>query len=173
MEDTRNIIDFYRYWTVEAIKADLDTKRHNFSVLITNDFSDFNIGAVIRNANAFLAKNVYIFGKKRYDRRGTVGTHLYENIKIVKTIDDINDIEGSLIVGIDNLSGALPIEQYTWPSDVHVLMCFGQESVGLSQEVLDFCCDIVYISQYGSVRSLNVGCASAIAMYDYCRKMIK
>ena len=173
MDDTRNIIDLYKYWTVDAIKADLDTKRHNFSVLITNQFNDFNIGTVIRNANAFLAKNVYIYGKKRYDRRGTVGTHLYENIKIVKNIEELEFDSNTWIVGIDNLPDALPMEHYPWPNNMHIILCFGQESIGLSQEVLDICDDIVYISQYGSVRSLNVGCASAIAMYDYCRKVIK
>ena len=81
-------------------------------------------------------------------------------------------VENLAFVTGDHLE-RIPLLRGILPSDVHVLMCFGQESVGLSQEVLDFCCDIVYISQDGSVRSLNVGCASAIAMYDYCRKMIK
>ena len=83
-KDNRNIIDYYKYWKTDAIKADLDSKRNNFSILISNDFHDFNIGSVIRNANAFLASQVIIVGKKQFDRRGTVGTHTYENMKYVQ-----------------------------------------------------------------------------------------
>lgn len=169
MEDTRNIVDFYKYWDTEAIKADLDSKRHNFSVLVENTIRDFNLGSVIRNANAFLAKEVIIYGRKQFDRRGTVGTHLYENLKHVVHKDSL-DLDG-VFIGVDNVEGAEPIENFVWPKE-HVILAFGQENYGLSDQILKICKHVVYISQYGSVRSLNVGCASAIAMYDYCRKTI-
>lgn len=169
-DDTRNVIDYYKYWTVDAIKTNLDTKRHNFSVLISNKFKDFNIGSVIRNANAFLAKEVLIYGKKQFDRRGTVGTHLYENLNHIKSIEELDD--KTPIIGIDNLEGAVPIEDFKWSSE-HFIMAFGQEDIGLPEEILQKCTKLVYIKQYGSIRSLNVGCASAIAMYDYCSKLYK
>ncbi len=171
MEDTRNVVDIYKYWTEEAIKADLRTKHNNFSVLITNYFNDFNIGTVIRNANAFCAKEVLILGRRKYDRRGTVGTHLYMDMKHVRHVDDLN-FGDSVVVGVDNLPGAVPVETFEWPKDKHVVMAFGQESTGLSKEILDYCDHLVYIKQYGSIRSLNVGSASAITMYDYCRKCV-
>lgn len=169
--DTRNILDHYKYWRDDAIKADLDVKRHNFSVLVSNLAYDFNIGSVIRNANAFLAKEVIIYGSKRWDKRGAVGTYNYTNFKHVRSVDQLSEIEG-VWIGIDNLPLAKPIETFTWPTDQHVILCFGQEQAGLPTEVIDRCQDLVYIQQYGSVRSLNVGCASSIAMYDYCRKVI-
>jgi tRNA G18 (ribose-2'-O)-methylase SpoU len=134
-EDPRNVADVYKYWTEDAIKADLRTKHNNFSALVTNKHHDFNIGTVIRNANAFCAKEVIVHGRKKYDKRGTVGAHLYTTMKHVR------------------------------------FMAFGQEQTGLEPEMLKLCKHLVYIKQYGSVRSLNVGCASAIAMYDYCQKM--
>lgn len=167
--DPRNVIDLYKYWTEEAITADLRTKHHNFSVLITNQFNDFNIGSIIRNANAFCAKEVIIYGNKKYDRRGTVGAHLYTTMKHVRFVEEL-DIQDSIVVGIDNLEGAVPIENFEWP-DKHVIMAFGQESTGLTEEIINICQHMVYISQYGSVRSLNVGVASGISMYDFCRKM--
>lgn len=171
MEDTRNIIDVYRYWTVDAIKTNLDSKRHNFSILISNKLNDFNLGTVIRNSNAFLAKEVIIHGRRKWDRRGAVGTHVYENIKHIKEVEELN-FPDSIIIGIDNIPSSIPIETFTWPKDKHVIMAFGQEQEGLSQEVINMCHNIVFIRQYGSVRSLNVGCASAIAMYDYCQKVL-
>lgn len=171
-KDNRNIIDYYKYWKTDAIKADLDSKRNNFSILISNDFHDFNIGSVIRNANAFLASQVIIVGKKQFDRRGTVGTHTYENMKYVSKIEEFVKPNNSILVGVDNIENSIPVETFDWPKDKHVIMAFGQEQVGLTQNILEICDHIVYIKQYGSVRSLNVGCASAIIMYDYCKKNI-
>jgi len=171
--DDRNVVDLYKYWKIDAIKADLDKKRHNFSVLITNHFSDFNIGSVIRNANAFLAREIFILGRRKYDNRGAVGTQHYEKIIHIDNLDQMP--KSYFYVGFDDLPNAKEINDFTWPRDKHVVLCFGQETVGLSENVVKHCNEIVYIKQYGSVRSLNVGCASAIAMFDYTNrtKMLK
>lgn len=166
MTDGRNVLDIYKYWANEAIVADLDAKRHDFGVLVANVHYDFNIGSVIRNSNAFLAKMVYIYGKKQWDRRGAVGSHNYIHVANVKNLDDISGYEW---VGIDNVPDAIALDNFVWPKNP--LMVFGQEQTGLPKEMLDRCKSVVYIKQFGSVRSLNVGCASAIAMYDYCRKL--
>src|SRR3972149_8321048 len=105
--DKRNVIDYYRYFTTEAIKADLDEKRHNYSVLVSNLLRDFNLGTIIRNANAFLAKDVIIYGRKKYDRRGTVGAHVYSNLKHLKTVEEM-DFGDYVVVGIDNNIDAVP-----------------------------------------------------------------
>lgn len=169
----RNVSDFYKYWTTEAILADLDEKRHNFSILCANVIGDFNIGSCIRSANAFLAKEIIIYGRKKYDRRSTVGTHLYSHLKHVKELDldKLKEITSNYyMVGIDNIENSKPIESYIWPRDKHVLMCFGEENAGLPKEILDLCHEVIYISQYGSVRSLNVGVACGISCYDYVVK---
>lgn len=169
----RNIIDHYAYWTNDAIRADLERKKNlrtnNFSVLCCNWQNDFNIAGVIRNANAFLASRVYVYGRRKYDKRGTVGTHNYMKFSFVKKLEDIKSLLDKYVpIGIDNVPGAIPINDYKWPKNT--LMCFGQESIGLEPEILNLCKDVVYIRQYGSVRSLNASCASSIAMYDWCRK---
>lgn len=169
-EDNRNVIDYYAYWTEEAIRADLRTHCNNFSVLITNKFNDFNIGTVVRCANAFCAREVIIYGSKQYDKRGTVGAHLYTNLRHVRFTDEL-DLGDSIIIGVDNLAQAVPMESFDWPKE-HVVLMFGQEGTGLTDDLIELCDHMVYIKQYGSVRSLNVGCASAITMYDYCHKMV-
>lgn len=171
-KDTRNVINYYKYWETEAIKADLDTKRNNFSVLISNEFNDFNCGSVIRNANAFLAKEVIIYGRKHFDRRGAVGCTHYENMKHVRKMEELSFPSDSIIIGVDNIESAVPIETFIWPTN-HVVLVFGLEDIGITEDLKAICSQFVYIKQYGSVRSLNVGCASAITMYDYCNKMVK
>ncbi len=171
--ETRNIIDHYHYWKHEAILADLESKRNNFTVLCSNLYNDFNIATTIRNSNAFLAKQVILYGSKQYDRRGTVGTHHYTNLVHTRSFSELEDhlkiIRGTYgtvnVVGIDNVPGALAIDEFVWNKNTHYVLAFGQEQVGLPTEILDICDHILYIKQYGSVRSLNVGTASGIAMY--------
>lgn len=168
----KNVVDYYEYWETEAVKADLDTKRFNYSILCSNLMYDINISSVIRNANAFLASEVIIYGRKKWDRRGAVGTQNYTHFRHVREIDDLNGLfnEFHSIVGIDNLDNSKDISDYYWNSDIKTLICFGQEQVGLPDEVLSACDETLYIKQYGSVRSLNVGVASGIAMYNYVTK---
>ena len=171
--ETRNVIDHYHYWKHEAIIADLDSKRNNFTVLCSNLYNDFNIATVIRNSNAFLAKQVILYGSKQYDRRGTVGTHHYTNFLHTRTFSELEErikiIRGTYgtveLIGIDNVPGATAIDEFSWSKNTHYVLAFGQEQVGLPTEILDICDHILYIKQYGSVRSLNVGTASGIAMY--------
>jgi len=176
-KDTRNIIDYYKYWSTDAIKAELDQKRYNFSIFCSNLHNDFNISQIVRCGNAFLAKEIIVYGKKSYDKRGTVGTHHYTNFKYVRSIDEdeenFNQIfsEFDLIVGIDNVDYAEPINDFNWDKNKNTLICFGQEQVGLPKEIIDKCDHMLYIKQYGSVRSLNVGCCAGIVMYDYTSKI--
>ena len=167
MKETRNIIDYYAYWNEDAIKADLRTKHNNFSALVVNEINDFNLGQVIRCCNAFNGTEVIIYGRKQWDKRGAVGTFNYTDIKHLKFTDQL-DLTDKVLIGIDNIEGAVPIESFEWPKDKHVVMAFGQETTGLREEIAKQCKHIVYIKQYGSVRSLNVGCAAGIAMYSYC-----
>ena len=175
--ETRNIIDHYAYWRDDAIRADLETKRFNYSVLCCNIGNDFNIATVIRNANAFLAKEVVIYGNKKYDRRGTVGTHHYTNFRHVKGIIDLNSYieetfskyeEKVKLLGIDNIREAKNINTFDFDPEIHYIMIFGQEQIGVPADVLSMCDDTLYIPQYGSVRSINVGSASAVVMNAYC-----
>jgi tRNA G18 (ribose-2'-O)-methylase SpoU len=173
MIDTRNVTDFYKYWEHDAIVADLDSKRHDFVVAVERINGDFNMSVVIRNSNAFLARKVYRCGIKRYDKRGTVGTHHYEHVDYMETVEELIGkyiCEGYTIVAIDNVEGAKDIRSFTWPAKS--LMLFGEEGRGLSDNALSLADEIVYIPQLGSVRSLNIGTASGIVMYDYISKMV-
>ena len=179
--ETRNIIDHYHYWKHEAILADLDTRANNFSIVCSNLYNDFNVATCIRNANAFLAKRVFLYGSRQYDRRGTVGTHHYVRSVHCGNMDKLVQAMGALseevqmplhIVAVDNIKNARRVDSYAWPKEKHVVMVFGQEQVGVPEELLTMAQDCVYIAQYGSVRSLNVGTASGVVMYDYCAKVL-
>jgi tRNA G18 (ribose-2'-O)-methylase SpoU len=167
--DRRNVSDEYRYWTVEAIVADLDTRRHPFAVAIENWRHDLNIGTVVRTANAFLAREVIIVGRRRWNRRGAMVTDRYQHIRHVETIAElVANSTDYTVVAIDNLPGALPLESAALPE--RALLLFGQEGSGLTDEARA-AAEVVYsIAQYGSTRSINAGVAAGIAMHTWIRQ---
>ena len=133
--DRRNVADRYRYWTVEAIVADLDTHRHEFAVAIENWQHDLNIGTVVRTANAFLAREVVIVGRRRWNRRGAMVTDRYQHIRHVDTAAELASYAagaGYTVIAVDNLPGAVPLETIALPRKAMLL--FGQEGPGLSDE---------------------------------------
>lgn len=172
-----NVLDQFKHTSVEEINRYLESTRNPFSVLCTNLENDFNIATVIRNANAFNAKEVIIFGRKQYDRRGTVGTHHYVNLRFFTDLNELEDYilqEMYYTVAFENLvDGSEPLDRFRWDKPKKYknhLMIFGQERNGIPPEILEGMDRIVYIPQHGSVRSMNVGTASGIAMYDFCAK---
>lgn len=171
--DTRNLIDEYKGLPNEEVLSRLDQKRTSLEIAIENLSHDFNIGTIVRNANAFNVSKVHILGKRKYNRRGAMVTDKYLHIDHFENIADFvadAHARGKIVVAIDNnrpesrpLQGAeiLP----------NSILVFGSESDGISQELLDLtdCC--YYIEQLGSTRSINVGCASAVALYEFTRRL--
>jgi tRNA G18 (ribose-2'-O)-methylase SpoU len=169
--DRRNVVDRYRYWRHEDVVADLDRRRHDFHVAIENWQHDLNIGTVVRSANAFLAREVHIVGRRRWNRRGAMVTDRYQHVRYHDTADALvrwASDHGLVVVGVDNLPGAVPIETVTLPRQC--LLLFGQEGPGLSDEARAAAALVCSIAQYGSTRSINAGVASGIAMHTWIRQ---
>jgi tRNA G18 (ribose-2'-O)-methylase SpoU len=169
--DRRNVLDEYRYWTVDAIVADLDRRRHSFHVAIENWEHDRNIGTVVRTANAFLAAEVHIVGKRKWNRRGAMMTDSYQHVRHHETIDGLVAWATAArlpIVGIDNFPGSVPLETYDLPE--HCVLLFGQEGPGLSDAAHEAAEAVCSIAQYGSTRSINAGVAAGIAMHAWIRR---
>ena len=168
--DRRNVVDRYRYWRQEAVVADLDQRRHSFHVAIENWQHDFNIGTVVRNANAFLAAEVHVVGRRRWNRRGAMVTDRYQHVRHHETIELFVDWARAadlVVIGIDNLPGSRPLETVTLPP--RCVLLFGQEGPGLSDPARTACDQLFSIAQYGSTRSINAGVASGIAMHAWIR----
>lgn len=169
--DRRNVVDRYRYWTVEAIVADLDTRRHPFHVAIENWRHDLNIGTVVRTANAFLAEAVHVVGNKRWNRRGAMVTDRYQH---VRHHEDVTGLArwathaGLPLLAVDNLPGARPLETTVLPRACVLL--FGQEGSGLTDDARQAADGVLSIAQFGSTRSINAGVAAGIAMHAWVRQ---
>ncbi len=166
--DRRNVIDRYRYWTREAIVADLDSTRSPMHIAIENWEHDFNIGTVVRNANAFNTAGVHIIGKRRWNRRGAMVTDRYHHVHHHPTVEAFiawADDAGLAVIGIDNLPGSVALEHTELPEAC--VLVFGQEGPGLSEAVRERAQLVCSIAQFGSTRSINAGVASGIAMHTW------
>lgn len=173
--DRRNVQDRYRYWTHEAITADLASRRHDFHVAIENWEHDFNIGSVVRTANALGAAAFHIVGRRRWNRRGAMVTDRYQVEHHHREVADLVAWAAAAgggsplpIIGIDNVAGSVPLETFDLPRQC--VLVLGQEGPGISSEMLAACDAVLEISQFGSTRSMNAGAAAAIAMHAWVRR---
>ena len=169
--DRRNVVDRYRYWRLEAVVADLDARRHPFHVAIENFGHDLNIGTVVRTANAFLAAEVHVVGRRRWNRRGAMVTDRYQHLRHHPTVADLLGFAAAAdlaVVAVDNGPGAEPLETADLPR--RCVLLFGEEGPGLSPEARAGAARTVSIAQFGSTRSLNAGVAAGIAMHGWIRQ---
>jgi tRNA G18 (ribose-2'-O)-methylase SpoU len=166
--DARNVVDAYRYWTREAIIADIDTRRHPLHIAIENFGNDANIGAVVRTANAFAVDTVHIVGKRRWNRRGAMVTDRYQRLQHHDTTAELLAFaaeEGLAVVAVDNVPGAVRLEHTRLPRNC--LLIFGQEGPGITDDAQRGATVTVSIAQFGSTRSMNAAVAAGIAMHAW------
>ena len=171
--DTRNVLDHFRYWKMDAIIASLDQRRHKYHVAIENWQHDLNIGSIVRTANAFLAAEVHIIGNRRWNRRGAMVTDRYQHVRHHATVEEFVEwaktagVGGSAmpIIAIDNVPGCQQIETYKLPEECVLL--FGQEGPGLSEAAIEAAEVVLEITQFGSTRSINASAAAAITMHSW------
>ncbi|MGF1647629.1 MAG: TrmH family RNA methyltransferase [Kineosporiaceae bacterium] len=171
--DARNVVDAYRYWSVEAIRADLAARARPFHVAVENLGRDLNIGSVVRTANAFNAAAVHVVGRRRWNRRGAMVTDRYLDVRYHEDASALGvwARDGGLaILGVDNVAGSVPLETHDLPE--RVVLLFGEEGPGLTPQALAVSDAVLAITQFGSTRSLNVGAAAGIAVHAWVRRWV-
>ncbi|QPK81053.1 TrmH family RNA methyltransferase [Schaalia sp. ZJ405] len=171
--DSRNVEDRYRYWTMEAIRRDIAEHSLPFEIAVENLAHDFNIGSIVRTANALGARAVHIVGRKRWNRRGAMVTDRYmsvDHLPDARALAEYCQRSGLVLVGVDNVDGSVAVEEAELPE--HACLVFGEESGGLSEDMIEACEMIVAITQRGSTRSMNVGHAAAIVMWVQAQRAV-
>ena len=171
--DRRNVADRYRYWRVEAVRADLDRSRAGVHVAVENWRHDLNIGSVVRTANAVNAAGVHVVGHRRWNRRGAMVTDRYLHVHHhadAAALAAWAATAGLPVLGVDNVPGAVPLETHDLPERVVLLL--GQEGTGLTAGALAVCDAVLAIHQAGSTRSVNAGAAAAIALHAWVRRHV-
>lgn len=171
MDDPRNLIDEFKGEAHETIIRQLDKNGVTLEIACENTLRDFNMGSIIRTANAFGVRRVHIVGRRQWNKRGAMATNKYLHVVHHPTLDDFvadmatRDIH---IFALENNCENEQLHDVVLPKNL--CLVFGQEGTGLSQEFLDRAEKVLEIEQSGSTRSMNVGHAAAIAMYEWSRQ---
>lgn len=171
-QDTRNIHDYLKSMSTEDVKQDLETTRTGLVPIFYNVAGDFNLSSGVRNANWYNCESVWIIGRKKWDRRGAVGSHNYIDLKYNTEIFSVLEMyrhRGYRLVAAEISEQSNSLDTYVWQDKSVVI--FGEESAGIPDNVLNLVDDVIHIPGLGSVRSINVSTASGTFMYDYCKGM--
>lgn len=173
-EDTRNLLDEYKGLSNEQVFDELSKKRNELEVAIENVEHDFNVGTIVRSANNFNVRKVHIIGRRKYNRRGAMCTDKYLEIvywpEAGEFVQDQKE-RGREIVAIENNTDrAKPLGEKRFARKTTLL--FGSEGNGLTEEALAAADDVREIESFGSTRSVNVGVAAGIAMYQYIKECV-
>lgn len=170
---SQNVVDIYKGWNAAEVRADLVTKRSQMVSIFMNLTNDFNKATGIRANNVFLGKFVVMVGKRKIDRRGTVGAHHYESVFHADTIEEVIEwlrSDGYTIFAVDNIDKYDPKNIWDVEYPEKSAFLYGEEKLGLSDECIALCDEMVFIASEGSVRSLNVACAASVVMAEYSRQ---
>ena len=169
--DTRNVEDRYRYWRVEEIRRDMHLQSFNLEIAVENLERDYNLGTIVRNANAFNVRRVHLIGRRQWNKRGAMKTDTYLDIVYHQTIEDfLHSVQEHQKIAIDNIGETTPLHKTRFPEKC--VLIFGSEGSGISDELLRYVDQRVEIPQFGSTRSINVGVASGILMYKWVEDQI-
>jgi len=169
MQDTRNVIDVYKGQPIESIVRDLDARGVSLEIAVENLTRDFNMGTIIRSANAFGVRHIHIIGRRQWNKRGAMMTDKYLHIHYYASVDEFMDtVTNKTIIAVDNIERSIPLHDMTFPDDI--VLVFGSERDGLSEALLAKVEQVVAIEQFGSSRSLNVGVAAGVVMYEWLRQ---
>lgn len=169
----RNVVDHLKWMSTAEINVKLISQSKNFGLLLVNIDYDINTGTIIRAGNTFGAREVILYGRKKFDRRASVGAEFYTKFRQIEWEEQLQEVleDYDVIIALENnLPNTIQLPEFKWDCNLKYLICVGQEADGLPQNILDRCNYTLEIPSFGSVRSLNVGVAASIVMYDYISK---
>jgi tRNA G18 (ribose-2'-O)-methylase SpoU len=173
MADTRNVLDEFKGKSHEEIVAELDARGVGLEIAIENLERDYNMGTIVRSANAFGVRHVHVIGRKQWNKRGAMMTDKYLHIYYYQTVAEFiaaMQVAEKSVIAIENNVDSTALGSASLPKNT--VLIFGSENSGISPELLSVADKVVHIEQLGSTRSLNVGVAAGIAMREWLRQNV-
>jgi tRNA G18 (ribose-2'-O)-methylase SpoU len=165
----RNTVDHLKWVKREDVMETINPDRIKLSLLLVNIERDNNVGNIIRSANTFGVEEILLYGRKKFDRRTSVGAEFFlpfRHIRFIEELDSLKD-EFEVMIGLEQTDTSVNLREFEWDWDKKTLLVVGHEGLGLPEEVLEMCDQTLEIEQFGTTRSLNVSVAVGIALYDY------
>lgn len=169
MQDNRNVTDEFKNVDIKEIIERLDDRGVELEIAVENTLRDYNMGTIVRTANAFGVRHIHVIGRRQWNKRGAMATDKYLHVHYHASMDDfIDSINGKELIAVDNVEGSRPLSKTDLPENC--VLVFGAEGPGISDDILSRAKQIVAIEQFGSTRSINVGVAAGVVMYEWLRR---
>lgn len=164
--------------STEKVQAISKASALPLAIMLYNLNGDMNIGMSIRTAVIMGCSDVYVIGRRKYDKRPEVGAGNYIKIHRHKEIGT-DFFAVNKLVPILLEQGGETLEEFsfkpylpkTLPEGHKLVFIVGSESMGLPKSFMkELGAPILSISQYGVMRSLNVSIATSIVLYEYMKQ---
>jgi len=151
-----------------ALREEVGSRRLPYGVAVWNLTKDWNIGNLLRTANAFLCGEIILVGREEFNESGSAGIHRFERMHHVPGPESFRryvEASGYTVIAAEIDRGAELLPRFRYPEKP--LFLFGSELEGLSEEMAATAARRVMIPQYGLIPCLNVNVSCSIVLYDY------
>lgn len=154
----------------DEVRETLAPLRNDFSIALTAPGNAFAIGAVIRVAHSYLAREVFVVGRGGWYEKASMGMHRYETIRRVADTDELlSTIEGRPLWVLEKDVARRSVHAVErFPPGV--VIALGSERFGVPRELVERADEIIGIPMYGVNHSLPVTVAAGIVMNEWARR---
>jgi tRNA G18 (ribose-2'-O)-methylase SpoU len=155
-------------------------KRNPIYLVLDRVIDTYNIGSLFRLADAIAAEKIYICGDTEYPpssriHKAAVGTEEWVAWeKAEKTRDIITKLQsdGIQIIAVEQDARSIPYTLLPIRLQLPVAIVIGNETDGISKEVLDLADVIVELPMFGVNKSFNVWGSAAVVAYQVLESLI-
>ena len=164
--------------------------QHNDAVFFKKQFpitlvcdrvnSPANIGSIFRIADSFGIEKIYFCGEDitiiskrmlRTARSAHKSIPYQEETSTISVIEKLQS-KGYIIIGLEITAHSIPITNCKFEPNDKIALVIGEESLGISEEVLTKMTKSIHINMYGTNSSMNVATATGIALYEITKQLM-
>lgn len=160
-----------------SARENLQTRKRPIIIVLDNVRSGQNVGSILRTADAMGVKKVYMGGITPYppDRQvlktalGAESSVKWEHKADCRALLESLKPESSIYLVEQTLHSVTLGAAELKTSKKQVVLVFGNEVKGVSDELLTYGDKCLEIPQHGHKHSLNVAISAGIVLWEMCR----
>ena len=148
-------------------------------IILDNLRSAHNVGSIFRTSDAFLIEKIMLCGicpvpPKNEIRKTALGATESVDWEYFNNSNDcIKGLKekGYTIISIEQADNATDLNNYSIKKYQKIALVFGNEVIGVSEEIIQQSDDVIEIPQNGTKHSFNVSVSVGIILWDFIRKI--
>ena len=153
--------------------------KNPFVILLDDIRSAHNIGSAFRTADALCIEKIYLTGftavppnkeihKTALGATDSVSWEYSESgLEVCRRLKE----EGYIIVAVEQVAESVLLPEFKLLPEMKLVLVFGNEVHGVSQQIVDFADVCLEIPQFGTKHSFNVSVSIGIVLWDLLGKL--